>query len=80
MSSATSINEVGPIHTIQGYDLNYTGVIIGPDLRYDRAAGKLYFVRDSYFDIKGKQTNSMLGINYSDDDLLTYVTNIYRVF
>ncbi|WP_257954616.1 DUF2075 domain-containing protein [Nocardioides sp. B-3] len=32
VSSKTSINEVGVIHTIQGYDLNYAGVIIGKDL------------------------------------------------
>ena len=79
MNSSTSIDEVGSIHTIQGYDLNYAGVIIGPDLRYDSKNGRLYFVRDSYFDKKGKQNNKMLGVSYSDDDLLAYVTNIYRV-
>lgn len=79
VNSKGSINEVGSIHTIQGYDLNYAGVIIGPDLRYDSSAGKIFFARDSYFDIKGKQNNAMLGITYSDEDLLTYVTNIYRV-
>jgi DUF2075 family protein len=79
VSSATSIDEVGSIHTIQGYDLNYAGVIIGPDLRYDSTQGRLYFARESYFDKKGKQNNKMLGVSYSDDDLLTYVTNIYRV-
>lgn len=79
VSSATSISEVGSIHTIQGYDLNYAGVIIGPDLRYDSSACKFYFVKDSYFDTKGKQSNKMLGGTYTDADLLTYVTNIYRV-
>jgi DUF2075 family protein len=79
VGSPTSINEVGSIHTIQGYDLNYAGVIIGPDLRYDKTSRRLYFARDSYFDKKGKQNNKMLGVSYSDDDLLTYVTNIYRV-
>lgn len=79
VSSPTSIDEVGSIHTIQGYDLNYAGVIIGPDLRYDSKRGQLYFARDSYFDKKGKQNNKMLGVTYTDDDLLTYVTNIYRV-
>ena len=29
--------EVGSIHTVQGYDLNYSGVIIGGDLRRDPA-------------------------------------------
>jgi hypothetical protein len=79
VSSATSVNEVGSIHTIQGYDLNYAGVIIGPDLQYDSTAKKLVFVRGSYFDTKGKQNNKMLGATYTDDDLLRYVTNIYRV-
>lgn len=79
VSSATSINEVGSIHTVQGYDLNYAGVIIGPDLRYDSIERKLCAVRDSYFDTKGKQNNKMLGQTYTDDDLLTYITNIYRV-
>lgn len=31
-----AINEVGSIHTVQGYDLNYCGVIIGADLRYNK--------------------------------------------
>lgn len=79
ISSPTSIDEVGSIHTTQGYDLNFAGVIIGPDLRYDSAQGKLFFVRDSYFDAYGKRNNLMAGATYTDEDLLTYVTNIYRV-
>ena len=79
VSSPTSIDEVGSIHTIQGYDLNYAGVIIGPDLRFDPATKRLYFVRESYYDTKGKQNNAMLGQTYSDNDLLSYVVNIYRV-
>lgn len=30
-----SVNEVGCIHTSQGLDFDYVGVIIGPDLRYE---------------------------------------------
>ncbi|MGN6250761.1 MAG: DNA/RNA helicase domain-containing protein [Marmoricola sp.] len=79
VGSPTSRDEVGSIHTVQGYDLNYAGVIIGPDLRYDAAAGRLVFDRDNYFDSKGKENNPRLGIVYSDDDLLQLVTNIYAV-
>lgn len=32
ISSKNSENEVGCIHTTQGYDLNFVGLIIGPDL------------------------------------------------
>lgn len=79
VNSAGSVNEVGSIHTIQGYDLNYAGVIIGNDLRYDMARRRLYFDRDSYYDTKGKENNKLLGITYSDDDLLQFVRNIYAV-
>jgi DUF2075 family protein len=79
INSPTSINEVGSIHTTQGYDLNYAGVIIGPDLQYDAVAGRLRFDRDSYFDAKGKANNKMLGQKYDDDDLLGFIRNIYGV-
>ncbi|MCL3818970.1 DUF2075 domain-containing protein [Aeromicrobium wangtongii] len=79
INSPTSINEVGSIHTTQGYDLNYAGVIIGPDLRYDPDAGRLRVDRSSYFDTKGKANNKMLGQRYDDDDLLKFIRNIYGV-
>lgn len=79
ISSANSINEVGSIHTLQGYDLNYTGVIIGPDLYYDTETGTIEFDRKSYFDTKGKQNNNLLKITYNDDDILEMVKNIYSV-
>ncbi|MGW9113503.1 DNA/RNA helicase domain-containing protein [Microbacterium sp. NPDC055683] len=74
-----SLDEVGSIHTVQGYDLNYAGVIIGPDLRLDPASGRLRVDRDAYRDKKGKENNPALGIVYSDDDLLQYIRNIYGV-
>lgn len=79
INSPTSIDEIGSIHTVQGYDLNYAGVIIGPDLRYEKRLGRLFIERDSYFDAKGKSNNKMLGITYSDDDLLRYIANVYSV-
>jgi len=79
IAAPTSRGEVGSIHTVQGYDLNYAGVIIGPDLRYDDVTGRLFVDRASYFDKKGKENNPRLGKVYSDDDLLRFVTNIYAV-
>ena len=70
---------MGSIHTIQGYDLNFAGVIIGNDLRYDAARHRLYFDRSNYHDTKGKENNRALGIRFTDDDLLHFVTNIYAV-
>lgn len=79
INSRGSINEVGSIHTVQGYDLNYAGVIIGNDLRYDPTVHRLFIDRSSYFDKKGAENNRRLGITYTDDDLLRYITNIYAV-
>ncbi|WP_338418809.1 DNA/RNA helicase domain-containing protein [Salinibacterium hongtaonis] len=79
IASADSLQEVGSIHTVQGYDLNYAGVIIGPDLKFDPVESRLYFDRAAYFDTKGKENNRALGTTYSDADLLPFITNIYRV-
>ena len=79
INSPGSAEEVGSIHTVQGYDLNYAAVIIGPELSFDDTTGKIVFRRENYFDVKGKENNPTLGIAYSDNDLLEYVLNVYRV-
>jgi DUF2075 family protein len=79
INSPGSIHEVGSIHTVQGYDLNYAGVIIGNDLRYDPHSRRLFIDRGSYRDAKGKENNKQRGIVYSDDDLLEFIRNIYGV-
>jgi DUF2075 family protein len=79
ISSPNALEEVGSIHTVQGYDLNYCGVIIGPDLRFSLEKNRLVVDRDSYFDKKGKENNPVLGKRYSDDELLKFVTQIYAV-
>jgi uncharacterized protein len=77
VDSPKSIDEVGSIHTIQGYDLNYAGVIIGRDLTYDEAAAELRFVRANYFDKKGLQNNP--GQKLTEQEILDFVLNIYAV-
>lgn len=79
IASPGSLNEVGSIHTVQGYDLNYAGLIIGPDLRFDTTTGHIVVDRASYFDKKGREANKALGRVYSDDDLLWYIQNVYAV-
>ena len=79
VSSKTTAEEVGSIHTIQGYDLNYEGVIIGSDLSFDENLNRIVFSRDNYFDVKGRESNDKLGIEYTDEDIRQYVLNIYRV-
>ncbi len=79
INSKTSLEEVGSIHTVQGYDLNYAGVIIGRDLGYDSLARQIVFSRENYHDKKGKENNRVLGRTYTDQELRDYVANIYRV-
>jgi DUF2075 family protein len=79
INSPGSLEEVGSIHTVQGYDLNYAGVIIGPELRWDPVHSRPYIDRSSYRDTKGKENNPALGKTYSDDDLLRFIVNIYGV-
>ena len=70
VNSPNSINEIGSIHTIQGFDLNYAGIIIGNDLKYDSINNKLYADRNNYYDKNGKNTAS-------EEELLEYILNIY---
>jgi DUF2075 family protein len=79
VSSPTALEEVGSIHTVQGYDLNYAGVIIGRDLQFDTASQTITFSRANYFDKKGAENNPRLGISYSDAEIMEFVKNIYRV-
>lgn len=71
INSENSINEIGSIHTTQGFDLNYTGLIIGNDLKYDLINKKFFVDRSNYFDVKGKNT-------IDDIELLKYILNIYN--
>lgn len=72
VNSKNAINEVGCIHTIQGYDLNYTGVIIGPELSYDENTNKLVVDEGKYKDFNGKRSIT------DPDELQKYIVNIYK--
>ncbi len=42
-SQPQTIDEVGSIYTIQGFDLNYAGVILGPSVTYDVQNDRIIF-------------------------------------
>lgn len=67
-----AIDEVGCIHSIQGYDLNYAYVILGEDIYYDNNEKVIKVNPDKYFDKNGKNTASY-------EELLDYIKNIYYV-
>lgn len=64
---------------MQGYDLNYAGVIIGPDLRLDPTTGRIVADRENYRDKKGKENTGSFAGGFSDDQLLAFIRNIYGV-
>ncbi|MGZ6005229.1 MAG: DNA/RNA helicase domain-containing protein [Candidatus Saccharimonadales bacterium] len=72
VNSKNAVDEVGCIHTVQGYDLNYVGVIIGPELSYDTKNNKLRVDKDKYMDFNGKRSIESL------DELEKYIINIYK--
>ena len=72
INSDNSIDEVGCIHTTQGYDLNYTGVIFGNEIIYDKDKDEIVILKENYFDSSGKNT-------IRDPEILKeYIINIYK--
>ncbi|KAM9863705.1 hypothetical protein ACI1US_00404 [Leucobacter sp. BZR 635] len=72
IASPTSPEEVGSVHTVQGYDLNYAGVIIGPDIVWDEELGRVRAIRTNHFDTEVRSVRD-------EQALLEYVRNAYYV-
>src|SRR3989338_6074644 len=72
VNSPNAINEVGCIHTIQGYDLNYTGVIIGQEMSYDPIKKVIVVDKSKYLDSNGHK-----GVS-DPEELRRYIINIYK--
>lgn len=72
INSPNSINEVGCIHTVQGYDLNYTGIIFGNEISYDKEKNEIFIKKENYYDKAGHQgiTNPL--------ELKEFIINIYK--
>lgn len=72
INSENAFNEIGCIHTIQGYDLNYTGIIFGREINYNPEKDQLEIDPKFYFDKNGKT-----GVK-TPEQLKTYILNIYK--
>jgi len=72
INSPNSFNEVGCIHTTQGYDLNYTGIIFGTEITFNEEINQIEVIQSNYKDKKGKQ-----GV-HEVADLRNYILNIYK--
>jgi DUF2075 family protein/DNA replication protein DnaC len=65
------LHEIGCIHTVQGYDLNYTGVIFGKEINFNPATYKIEIDSSNYFDKYGR-------IGANEQELKNYIVNIYK--
>lgn len=74
--SENAKNEVGCIHTVQGVDLNYVGVIIGDDIKYNPITKKLEVVLENYYDKNG---TPIKGTDKNNVELMEYIKRIYYV-
>ncbi|WP_249264059.1 DNA/RNA helicase domain-containing protein [Bacillus wiedmannii] len=76
INTENSSKEIGCIHTIQGADLNYVGVIIGKELTYNPSTQKIEVIRENYFDRNG---STIISEDKDNQELLSYVKRIYYV-
>lgn len=67
-------DQIGCIHTSQGLEFDYVGVIIGNDLRYDSNTGVVYGSYDDYRDSAGKK-----GLKNDPEKLTLFIKQIYKV-
>ncbi|MGG4144276.1 DUF2075 domain-containing protein [Paenibacillus algorifonticola] len=68
------IDQIGCVHTTQGLEFEYVGVIIGNDLRYDAETGTLFSDFKDYKDITGKK-----GLKNDPARLNALIKNIYKI-
>ena len=72
INAPNSVNEVGCIHTTQGYDLNYAGIIFGNEISYDAEKNEIVIRKDNYHDKNGKMSIKSVG------ELKAFIINIYK--
>lgn len=65
-----TINEAGSTFTIQGFDLTYAGVILGPSIKFNKSTGKIWFDEDK------RSWDKMKGNRTFQDGTIVNVTNI----
>lgn len=69
-----TIDQIGCIHTTQGLEFDYVGVIVGNDLKFDPEELEYYTEWGEYKDRAGKK-----GLKNKPDKLNRLVRNIYKI-
>ncbi len=68
------VNQIGCVHTSQGLEFDYVGVIVGNDLRYSPDDMQIYASYNDYYDRTGKK-----GLKQKPEELTALVKNIYKI-
>ncbi|WP_026859833.1 DUF2075 domain-containing protein [Jeotgalicoccus psychrophilus] len=63
-----TIKEVGSIYTVQGFDLNYVGVILGPSVSYNEKTEQLEIISKNYKDKGAFQDFKNKSVEYTVED------------
>ena len=72
ITSRHAIDEIGCVHTTQGFDLNYVGVIFGKEIDYDPVSDMITLNPEEFHDRNVK--------NFTDKDRFQeYIINTYKV-
>jgi len=64
--------QIGCIHTTQGYDLNYVGLIFGPEIILNPQTNQIEILQEKYYDTNGQNTITDINV------LKQYIINIYK--
>lgn len=72
VNSKNAVNEIGCIHTVQWYDLNYVWVILWEELSYNKETWEFVINRSKYYDKKWKMWVT------DEYELKRYIINIYK--
>lgn len=72
-----SITQVGTIYTLQGFDLNYVGMIIGPSFGYDAETDTMTIIPEKYShkEIFKKRKD----MTFSRDEYKKFIANVLNV-
>jgi len=66
--------QVGCIHTSQGLEFDYVGVLFGNDITFDPLTGRVEGVYEEYYDRTGKS-----GLRDKPEELTLYIKSIYKI-
>ncbi len=61
-----SIDEIGSIYTVQGFDLNYVGVIIGKSIKFDVKKDKIIIDTNEYKDVGAFAFPKSMNLNINE--------------